>query len=53
MGRLGQNVHVFDLDAEPEPVPNEVNPSADISDGDIIDDGFGPVDDNDDDDDGK
>jgi len=55
MDRLGQNVHVFDLDAEPEPVPDEVNAAADTSngDGDIIDDGFGPVDDNDDDDDGK
>ena len=37
--------HMFDMDAEPEPVPVECDA---IADDDIVDDSFGPVGDDDD-----
>ena len=44
--------HAFDIDAEPEPMPDECA-AADVGDGvaddDVVDDGFGPVDECDDD----
>jgi hypothetical protein len=50
MDRLGKNVHVFDLDAEPEPVHDHAAMQDTSNDGgDVIDDGFGPIDDPDDD----
>ena len=49
--RLGKNVHVFDLNAEPEPVNGDlmdIGNLNDVSGNDVIDDGFGPIDDDDD-----
>lgn len=46
--KLRKKDHVFDLDAEPEPIDDPAPPPNDG--GDIIDDGFGPMEADDDDD---
>lgn len=48
MEKLSKKDHVFDLDAEPEPIDDLPLPN---DGGDIIDDGFGPMEADDDDDD--
>jgi len=60
LNHLVSSEHVFDMDAVPEPVPVESGDGdTEAADADIVDDGFGPVgdeddynDDDDDDDDG-
>jgi len=46
MEQYGKSEHVFDIDAEPEPVPVEC--ASDDVNNDVVDDGFGPVGDGDD-----
>lgn len=47
--RLGKNEHAFDLDAEPEPiVESHLTGSIGGPSSDVIDDGYGPINDDDD-----
>jgi len=49
MDQLGSSEHAFDIDAEPEPVPVECGAGdAAAADDDVVDDGFGPVGDDED-----